>query len=521
VDQFILEYFQHYPTRATNAGIHDFDSKLEPTSGEAIGEYLTYVKSNIPLLNTVRPEELTPERRFDHTLLRSRMLAMMLELESVASWRRNPGHYVRIVSSAVHSLLKRDFAPLEIRVGNLNARLAEVPRVFDDARANLSNPPRIYVEVAAAQSRGLERFLRDVVPPQVEAVGDDSLIAEFNQRNADAMAAVAEYVAWLEKDLQPRAQGDFALGEENYRKKLLYEEMVETPLDELLSRAQLALTEIQKQMQAAASEVGSGLSVREALERLAEDAPSEENLISDTQDGLAEIREFVIDKQLLTVPTTENIRVAETPVYRRSLEAYYYVTPPDPSWPAEKKSDHLSHFNPYLLQIISIHEAYPGHYYQFLSLRKCRSTVRALFGSRSNSEGWAHYCEQMMVEEGFGDGDPRYRLSQLNAAIKRICRYIVGISLHTRGMSQEEAVIFFEEQGYMAWVNAEREATRGTMDPTYLVYTLGKWLILDLRQDYRQARGTDFQLGEFHDRLLSYGRAPIPLIRQAMLAGAN
>jgi uncharacterized protein (DUF885 family) len=537
VDRFVYEYFRFYPTRATNAGIHDFDSRLRPTSETELREFLSFIKGSTRMLQLARAEELTPERRFDHTMLQSRLRGMALQMETVAPWQRNPSYYVGLVSSSIHSLLKRDFAPLEVRVASLNGRLAEVPRVFADARTNLTNPPPIYVEVAQAQARGLKRFLSEVVPPQVEAVGNNSLVAQFNERNATAIEAVGEYITWLETDLLPRADGDFALGENVYSKKLLYEEMADTPLDELLARAERALAEAQAQMQQAASEIESGLTPREALVLLAKEAPDADHLVPMTQDGLAKIREFVVGKEILTVPEKENLRVAETPIYRRALsfasldspgvfeenadEAYYYVTPPDPAWPAEKQRDHLSQFNPYRLEIISIHEAYPGHYYQFLALRDCGSTVRALFGSRSNSEGWAHYCEQMMLEEGFGEGDPRYRLSQLDAALKRICRYIVGISLHTKGMTYEEAVAFFEEEGYLPRVNAEREARRGTSDPTYLVYTLGKRSILDLREDYRQALGSEFRLGEFHDRFLSYGRAPIPLIRQAMLAGAN
>jgi uncharacterized protein (DUF885 family) len=537
VDRIIYEHFRFYPARATNAGIHDFDSAVRPTSASAVTEYLTELKRNTLRLGMVNAEKLTPERRFDKTLLLSRLQGQALDLETVARWRNHPGYYTGIVSYSVHALLKRDFAPLASRVASLNARLAEVPRIFEDARANLDNPPSIFVEVAISQTEGLARFLSDVVPPQVEGVGDEALITSFRERNAAAVTAVEDYGKWLETDLLPRAGGDYALGESVYQKKLAYEEMVDTPLDELLARARAALTETQQQMQEAAAEIEPGLTAKQALERLAKEAPSGEDLVAVTEKGLAKIRSFVIDKEILTVPEKENIRVAATPIYRRSLtfasmdspgifeenadEAYYYVTPPDPSWPEEKQREHLSQFNPYRLEIISIHEAYPGHYYQFLSLRDCGSLVRALFGSRSNSEGWAHYCEQMMLEKGYGDGDPRYRLSQLDAALKRICRYIVGISLHARGMTYEEAVTFFEREGYLPRVNAEREARRGTSDPTYLVYTLGKWLILDLREAYQQSVGADFRLGSFHDEFLTYGRAPISLIRQAMLEGAE
>jgi uncharacterized protein (DUF885 family) len=286
-------------------------------------------------------------------------------------------------------------------------------------------------------------------------------------------------------------------------------------------------------MEQEANSIEQGISVRDALVGLARDAPLGRNLVPANAAGLEMIRRFVIDHEIVTLPEKEDLRVAETPVLRRSLSfasmdspgvletratgAYYYVTPPDSTWPAERQAEHLGFYNPVQLEVISIHEALPGHYYQFLALKCCPSLVRSLFGSSSNSEGWAHYCEEMKLEEGYGGEDPRYRLAQLNLALQRICRYLAGISLHTRGMTYEEAVAFFERQGYMARVNAEREARRGTSDPTYLVYTLGKWELLDLRTEVRRKQGGEFQLRELHDRFLTYGRAPVALIREDWL----
>jgi hypothetical protein len=233
--------------------------------------------------------------------------------------------------------------------------------------------------------------------------------------------------------------------------------------------------------------------------------------------------------------------VAETPEYARSTsfasmdapgafervatEAYYYVTPPDPAWDARRKDEHLSFYNRYSLPIVSIHEVYPGHYYQLLAARQTSSRVRAAFGSASFIEGWAHYCEQMMLDEGFGGNNPKLKLAQLQAALSRLCRYLVGLRMHTQGMSYAQGVEFFMREGYMERANAEREARRGTLDPTYLVYTLGKMEILKLREDYRRRMGAAFRLGEFHDQLLAHGSPPIKVLRMALLGkttgGAN
>jgi uncharacterized protein (DUF885 family) len=247
---------------------------------------------------------------------------------------------------------------------------------------------------------------------------------------------------------------------------------------------------------------------------------------------LDKIRRFIVDKKILTPPANQNLKSSRR-VFNRSLsfasmdspgvyekhanEAYFNVTPVEPGWSADKKAEHLGFFNSYQLEVVSIHEAFPGHYYQFLHLKEVPSLVRQLMGSGSNSEGWAHYCEEMAIEQGYGGGDPHYELAMLNLALQRIGRLIVGIEMHVNGWTQDQGTAFFEKEAYMARINAEREARRGTSDPTYLVYTLGKWDIQQLRADVQARMGDKFVLGEFHDRFLSMGRAPLSVIRQAFL----
>jgi uncharacterized protein (DUF885 family) len=239
------------------------------------------------------------------------------------------------------------------------------------------------------------------------------------------------------------------------------------------------------------------------------------------------------EHRLITLPERENLIVRETPAFQRSLsfasmsspgvwerratEAYYNVTPPDSDWSPDRRRDHLAFFNRYAAAIVSVHEALPGHYYQFLALKKVPSRLRQALTSGSNTEGWGHYCEQMAIEAGFGGGDPRFELAQLSLAIQRIGRLIAGISLHTQGMTYEQAVDLFETRCYMARVNAEREARRGTLDPTYLVYTLGKWRILDLRDEIRAKLGARYNAQRFHDAFLAQGGAPLPVARAGVL----
>ncbi|MCA1555593.1 MAG: DUF885 family protein, partial [Acidobacteria bacterium] len=376
-----------------------------------------------------------------------------------------------------------------------------------------------------------------VVPQMFERAGGGRLPAarraEFEASNEDVIRALSAFRDWLRTELLPRSNGDYAIGAENYRRKLLYEEMVETPLAQLVREGERELRRTQNEMRAVAEEIAPGRDVASVFRALGREHPSADGLVGETRAELDRIRAFVRTQNILTLPASENLQVSETPEYARSTsfasmdtpgafervatEAYYYVTPPDPAWDARRREEHLSFYNRYSLPIVSIHEVYPGHYYQLLAARRTTSRVRAAFGSASFIEGWGHYCEQMMLDEGFGGNNPKLKLAQLGAALSRLCRYLVGLKMHTQGMSYEQGVEFFMREGYMERANAEREARRGTLDPTYLVYTLGKMEILKLREDYRQRAGASFRLGEFHDRLLAHGSPPVKILRMALL----
>ena len=452
-------------------------------------------------------------------------------------WRRNPNVYNQLASACVDNILKRDYAPIEQRLPVLLARERQIPRLLDEARSNLDNPPRIYTETAIAQASGSVDFFERVVPQMFERAGGSGLNAErrarFHDANAAAVIAIRDFRDWLRRDLLPRSNGEFALGAENFRKKLLYEEMVETPAAALLRDGEREVRETQDEMRTVAEEIAPGRGVVAALQLLARERPTADGLVGEARSELNRIRAFVLTEELMTPPARENLFVAETPEYARALsfasldspgaferianESYYYVTPPDTASSAQQQEEHLGHYNRYSLTITSIHEAYPGHYYQILKSRQSPSRVRAALAASSFVEGWAHYCEQMMLDEGFGGNNPKLRLAELDAALLRLCRYVVGIRMHTLGMSYEEAVELFMREGYQARANAEREARRGTLDPTYLVYTLGKMQIMSLRDEWKRRMGDSYRIGEFHDRLLSYGSPPVKILRMAML----
>lgn len=536
-DAYLRGYYTFNPTEATAAGLHEYDGKLESRSSESIARETKRLRGALNELLRINPAVLTLEARYDYLVLVSHARAQLLELEEIRMWQRDPNVYNRLLAASVDNILKRNYAPIEQRLEAVLEREREIPRLLGEARANLQSTPRIYAEIALGQVRGSLDYFTRVVPQMIERAGGVRLNAarraEFETANQNVIINLRSFAEWLESDLLPRSTGQFAIGAENYRRKLLYEEMVETPLPQLLRDGEKELRRTQDAMRALAEEIAPGKGIDFALRLLGREHPSAGGLVGETRAELDRIRSFVRTQNILTPPVRENLIVAETPEYARSTsfasmdvpgpfervatEAYYYITPPDPQLDAAHTEEHLSFYNRYALPVISMHEVFPGHYYQGLALKGQPSRVRTALASASFVEGWAHYCEQMMLDEGFGGNNPKLRLAQLNLALLRLCRYVVGLRLHTQGMSYEEAVNFFVREGYQERVNAEREARRGTIDPTYLVYTLGKMEIMRVRDEWKARVGDSFRLGEFHDRLLSYGMPPVKIIRLALL----
>jgi uncharacterized protein (DUF885 family) len=378
-------------------------------------------------------------------------------------------------------------------------------------------------------------FFQVTLPEAFKSVNDKTLVTEFTQVNDAATLQLKNYQSWLQKDLLPRSNGTFAIGAENYRLKLLYDEMVDVPLPRLLQIGYDQLHKDQAAFVETARRIDPHKTPEEVLKELERDHPSGDNLLSSAQLQLDGLRQFLIDKKIITVPGGAQAKVAETPSFQRATtfasmdtpgpyemkatEAYYFVTLPDRSWSKEKQEEYLEGYNYPLLSNVSVHEVWPGHYTQFLWLKNNPelSKVRKLTGAGSNAEGWAHYSETMVLDEGLYNNDPRYRLAQLVDALLRDSRYIVGIRMHTEGMTMDQAKEFFVKEGHQVPVVGEMETKRGTGDPTYLMYTLGKLEILKLREDYRQKMGTQFSLQDFHDRFIKAGSPPIRIVRRELM----
>ncbi len=525
-DRFFDKYwFPYNPTAATSAGIHTYDGRLEDYSK-------TGVAKRIAALKKFEAQFDKQPAGADRDLVLNSIRAALLDLEVIRNWEKNPDLYSSGISNSAFTIMSRTFAPPEARLKSLISRERAMPKVFNAARENLKNPPKVYTEVAIEQLPGIVDFFEHDVPLAFEAVKNGKLLADFHQSNAAVIAALKDYEKFLRDDLLPRSNGDFRLGAENFSKKLALEEMVDIPLDRLLQIGYDDLHANQRRLQEVTATIDPSKTPRQVLEDLEKDHPPGDKLLDAFREEVVKLRDFIVAKKIVTIPSPVLPILEETPPFERALtsasmdtpgpfemvakQAYFNVTLPEKDWKPERVEDYLRSFNRGTIMSTATHEAYPGHYVQFLWMQNVQSRVRKLIGANSNAEGWAHYCEQMILDEGYST-DPRMRLGQLMDALLRDARFVVGIEMHTGKMTMEQGVEFFEKEGYQVHETAEKETKRGTSDPTYLYYTLGKLQILKLRADYKAMKGAEFSLEQFHDAFMQQGFPPIKIVRRALL----
>jgi uncharacterized protein (DUF885 family) len=534
VDRFFEQaYFRFSPTAGTSSGFHQYDTKLEDFSAANVRQQIALLRQFEREVAGFPGAQLKPEQAADREMVLGSIRSSLLDLESIRGWEKNPDLYSSTVSNATFVIMSRSFASQDERLKSVIARERQMPGMFATARANLKNPPRIYTEVALQQLPGIVRFFEKDVPLAFNAVKDRALLDQFHQANAAVIRELQAYETFLKNDLLPRSNGDFRLGAENYRKKLLYDEMVDIPLDKLLEIGYTNLRQNQQAFRDTAKKIDPARTPQQILEQAEKDHPSADKLLDAFRNTLGGLREYITQHHIATIPSPVMPIVEETPPFMRALtsasmdtpgpyekvakEAFFNVTLPEKSWTPEHVEEHLESFNRGVIASTAIHETYPGHYVQFLWVQQAPSKVRKLLGSNTNAEGWAHYCEQMMIDEGYGGGDLKLRLGQLTDALLRNARYIVGIEMHTGKMTFDQGVEFFVKEGMQTRSTAEVETKRGTSDATYLYYTLGKLEILKLREDYRKMRGSAFKLEEFHDGFLKQGTPAVKIVRRAML----
>ncbi len=520
------------PSEGTAVGLHKYDDQLEDLSGGRIEGRIADLKSQLGRLGAIDRPKLGFDDAIDAEVLEGQIRGELLDLDTLRAWESNPMLYAGLPGGAIDGLMKRNFAPAEDRLRSIIARERQILAVFQAARGNLKTPPKEFTDLAIRMTRGSVGFFQGSVATWAkEAAGrDDALLRQFQAANAEVIAATTDFAGWLESNLKPRSTGAYAIGPAHFSAKLKFEEMVELPLAEVLAKGEAQLAKDYAAFVATARAIDPSKTPAEVMKGLSDAHPSADDLIPSVRRSIDEARDYLIKKQIVTIPSDVRPRIEETPPYARSgsfasmdtpgpyetkaTEAFYYVTPVEKDWDAKHADEHLRLYNAPVVAMINVHEAYPGHYLQFLYAPRYPTKTRKLVFCGTNAEGWAHYCEQMMVDEGFGGGDPRVRLAQLQEALLRDCRYVVGIKLHSEGMTVEEGAKLFVEKGFQEPANGYEEARRGAYNPTYLYYTFGKLQIQDLRDEFKSRKGGG--LRDFHDAFVAQGGLPIALVRRLL-----
>jgi uncharacterized protein (DUF885 family) len=540
-DDYLQGYLAWRPQTAVALGFHEYDGKISDFSKASLNNELKRLKNYDQKLATVDTATLNPRMFYDYRILRLAIRNEIFNFEDLKLYQHNPMTYAGLVD--VNIYIKRNYAPLEQRLQSIINVEKQAPSIFEAAKTNLGDSlPRSYIETAIAIAGGTVEFLKGDLMVALKEIKDDSLMARFKTANAAAIQSMNDFISWLQKEKLPKAGNNYAIGKENYQKMLLYNEDINIPPAKILEIGLAELKKEQERFNSAAKIIDPAKKPIDVYHAVQQEHPTAESLIPDAKKHLEIIRQFLVDKNIVTMPSEVRVQVKETPQYARATstasmdvpgpfekatEAYYYITPVDPKWTEQQKKDWLSQFDYYTTDNVTVHEAYPGHYTQFLHLNASGATkIEKIFGSYAFIEGWAHYCEEMMIDEGFGNnGDSvqaaKYRLAQSGDALLRICRLCVSEKMHCEGMTVDEGTKFFMDNWYQGDKPSRQEAIRGTFDPGYLFYTIGKLEILKLRDDYRKQEGNNFLLKTFHDHVLDHGMPPIRLLREQLLKDKN
>jgi uncharacterized protein (DUF885 family) len=537
--KFVAEYLQdlhsRHPAVAAAGGIHAWDAQLEDYSGQAIAAEVSAIKAFQARIEKIPPLELALSDTFDYQILSSNMNARLLELEQIKSFERNPQVYNEPISTGLLLLAMFESSPADSRLRQVIAKENLVPRLLDSARTNIHKPPAVFLKVGIESFQGTLSFVQNDLPRAFASVKDQKLQSNLKKSTKTCADAIARYIKQLQGTRSDSA-ATFAIGKQHYEAKLKYDEGIDIPVETLARIADRELAKTQEEFRKTARLIDAKRDPLAVWADMQRDHPKAGTLVQEAQKQLDALVRFIGEKNIVTLPRAGTPVVAPTPDFMRwstasmwtpgpfervVLPARYLITDVDPKWTERQKEEYLGSINYPQLWTTSIHEVYPGHFVQGTYLKQVASPVRkaAALAPGSFVEGWAHYTEQMMIDEGFGGGDPKIRMGQLADALLRLCRFVVGIREHVYGMTVDQGTRFFAENAYMGETPSRIEAERGTFDPTYLVYTVGKLAILKLRDDYKRDRREQFTLEEFHDRLLSNGNAPLWVHRQMLLPG--
>ena len=514
-DRILDQWLRDEPAMARSLGLHQGDGKIADYSAEAIKARIVRLAQQKKELEAVDKASLSADDALDLALISSQAGLSLFQLEELGSYQRRPQFYDELFS--VNGYLDRDYAPIEERLQKLleheKASLAQIASV----RKNLVSPmPKPVVETAVKIYKGYAEYLRGDVVKQTKGLGTPAFQADLARTNA-ALADEADKLAAFLKEEEKKGDNSHVLGVERYKKLLALQEGLTIPLAEFKKMGEENLQANKK-------------AYEEAAKKAKITRPKSEALLEAATKIMNASRAFVVEKKLVTIPSEDRAVLKETPPYQRwnaafldppgpfetrATTAFYYITRPDPTWPKKEQEEYLMQMG--ILLATTVHEVYPGHFLQGQWIHKAPTRAQKMLASYSFVEGWAHYAEQMMIEEGFGAEDPQNKLGQLSDALLRNCRFVVSLGLHTEGMTLAQAEKRFITDCHQDKATARQQAVRGTFDPGYFAYTLGKVQILALREEAKKRLGARFSLQKFHDALLSHGSPPVPLIRDRVL----
>ncbi len=530
VSSFIDQYFLYNPTFAVSQGKHEYDGQLPDWSPDGLKAYVGWLGGERRQAQSFTDEALSKANRFQRDYLISVIDGGLFWIVT-ADWpHRNPMWYGGSIGPSVY--VTRPYAPLAERLAAYTKYANNLPAALQQMRANLETPlPKTYVETAYGVTSGLAGYMADTVPDVFAGVQDAALQKAFEAANGRAVKALQSIAEWFNQQ-RAEATDDFALGADTYRKMLWDTDRVDVPLDQLRQIAQADLDRNLAALRQACAEYAADASLKDCVGKMNADKPAG-GPVDAAREQLERLREFVGAHDLVSIPGEERAKVAQAPPYRRfnfayieipgpyekNLPSVYYIAPPDPDWPEAKKQAYIPGRDNLLFA--SVHEVWPGHFLNFLHANRADSVFGRLFVGYAYAEGWAHYTEEMMWNAGLGQGDPEVHIGELSNALLRDVRFISSLGLHTGGMTVAESVKMFEDQAFQDEGNAQQQAYRGTYDPAYLNYTIGKLMIRTLRDDWVASRGGRKAWKAFHDQFLSYGGPPVPLVRKAMLGSGD
>jgi uncharacterized protein (DUF885 family) len=538
------------PVQATYTGVHEFDGQLDDLSPEAIKNEEEGTSEFLRELSSLKSSELSTTHRYDYFILKDHLESELFAMRKLRRWEKSPLVYTDIAGGAIRSLLSREFAPLDVRLRAVASRLHEFPRLVEQAKVNIKSSPRINTETAIRQNAGCISYIEDL---RRTAALSPALEESVKAASDVAVQALKSFGTYLEKDLLPRSTADYRLGKELYAEKLRYALQADTGTDELLAEAWKRYGEVRKEVIQLSRKVhdqmvgegrfknhvhGQGAAAdeeiaREVFSEIAKDHATADGLLAQCKQYCAELESFIREKDLVTLPTDEKLDVEWTPEFQRGVadgglespgpleanqKAFFYVAPVHNEWTEQEKESFLREYNDYLERIFCIHEALPGHYVQGWYANRFPSLVRAMLGNGAFVEGWAVYSEQMMLDAGYGGGDPKLQLSELKWLLRVIINAIIDPGLHAGTMTEKEAMDLMIHGGFQEEREARGKIVRASLTsgqlPTYFVGVEG---IRDIAKLYRKKMGDKFNQKDFNEKLLSFGAPPLKYLKEMML----